>query len=35
MFYILIIISVEHVFDKIPKYHVKNLLGNVNAKIRR
>jgi hypothetical protein len=27
--------EVEHVFDKFPKYHMKILLGDFNAKIAR
>jgi exonuclease III len=27
--------KLEHVFDKFPKYHMKILLGDFNAKIRR
>jgi hypothetical protein len=27
--------EVEHVFDKFPKYHMKILLGNFNAKVGR
>jgi hypothetical protein len=27
--------EVEHVFDKFPKYHLKILLGNFNAKVDR
>jgi hypothetical protein len=25
--------ELEHVFDKLPKYHIKILLGNFNAKV--
>jgi exonuclease III len=25
--------ELEHVFDKFPKYHMKILLGDVNAKV--
>jgi hypothetical protein len=27
--------ALEHVFDKFPKYHMKILLGNLNAKVGR
>jgi exonuclease III len=27
--------ELEHVFDKFPKYHMKILLGDLNAKVRR
>jgi hypothetical protein len=27
--------ELEHVFDKYPKYHMKILLGDINAKIGR
>jgi hypothetical protein len=27
--------ELEHVFDKFPKYHMKILLGDFNAKVRR
>jgi exonuclease III len=27
--------EVEHVFDKFPKYHIKILLGDFNAKVGR
>jgi hypothetical protein len=27
--------EVEHVFDKYPKYHIKILLGDFNAKVGR
>jgi hypothetical protein len=27
--------EVEHVFDKFPKYHLKVLLGDFNAKVGR
>jgi hypothetical protein len=27
--------DLEHVFDKFPKYHIKMLLGDFNAKVRR
>jgi hypothetical protein len=27
--------ELEHTFDKFPKYHVKNLLGDFNAKVGR
>jgi hypothetical protein len=27
--------ELEHVFDKFPKYHIKSLLGDFNAKIGR
>jgi hypothetical protein len=27
--------KLEHLYDQLPKYHIKLLLGNVNTKVRR